>query len=110
MYCKFGESKGYRVQSIEEDYEEGGMDSGTLQIAQTSQANFPYGYLKYESGVHRLGRISPFDSGGNRHTSFAGVDIAPVIDQSIKIEINKQDIEWDSCRAGGQHVNKKTLK
>jgi peptide chain release factor 2 len=82
-----------------------GIKSATLEI----NGEFAYGYLKSEIGVHRLVRISPFDSGGRRHTSFASVYVYPQIDDSIQIEINPADITWDTFRsggAGGQNVNK----
>ena len=85
--------------------ETAGIKSVTLEIT----GDFAYGYLKSENGVHRLVRISPFDSGGRRHTSFASVYTYPVIDDTINIEINPSDIRWDTYRyggAGGQNVNK----
>jgi peptide chain release factor 2 len=82
-----------------------GIKSATLEI----DGQFAYGYLKSEIGVHRLVRISPFDSGGRRHTSFASVFVYPIVDDSIEIEINPADITWETFRsggAGGQNVNK----
>ncbi len=106
MYIMWGESKGYKVRQV--NYQPGdtaGIKSATLEI----EGSLAYGYLKSEIGVHRLVRISPFDSGGRRHTSFASVFVYPVVDDSIQIEINPADITWDTFRsggAGGQNVNK----
>ncbi len=106
MYILWGEKNGYKVREI--DYQPGevvGCKSVTLGI----DGDFAYGYLKAEIGVHRLVRISPFDSGGRRHTSFASVYAYPVIDDTINIEINPADLDWDTFRAGGkggQNVNK----
>ncbi len=106
MYIMWGESKGYTVRQV--NYRPGdtaGIKSVTLEI----DGNMAYGYLKAEIGVHRLVRISPFDSGARRHTSFASVYVYPVVDDSIKIDINPADIKWDTFRsggAGGQNVNK----
>ncbi|CAN5615796.1 hypothetical protein BH23BAC1_BH23BAC1_04000 [soil metagenome] len=106
MYIMWGESHGYKVKQV--NYQPGeaaGVKSATLEF----EGEFAYGYLKAEIGVHRLVRISPFDSGGRRHTSFASVFVYPVVDDSINIEINPADISWDTFRsggAGGQNVNK----
>ncbi|KOF01496.1 peptide chain release factor 2 [Roseivirga seohaensis subsp. aquiponti] len=106
MYIMWGESKGYKVKQIH--YQPGdvaGCKSCTLEF----EGEFAFGLLKAESGVHRLVRISPFDSGGRRHTSFASVFAYPVVDDTIEIEINPADISWDTFRsggAGGQNVNK----
>jgi len=106
MYIMWGEKNGFKVREV--SYQAGevaGMKSGTLEI----EGQFAYGYLKSEIGVHRLVRLSPFDSGGRRHTSFASVFVYPIIDDSIEIEINNAEIEWDTFRsggAGGQNVNK----
>ena len=102
----WGEKNGYKVKEV--DYQPGdvaGCKSATLEF----EGDFAYGYLKSENGVHRLVRISPFDSGGRRHTSFASVYVYPVVDDSINIEINPADITWETYRsggAGGQNVNK----
>ena len=106
MYIMWGEKNGYKVKEV--DYQPGdvaGCKSATLEF----EGDFAYGYLKSENGVHRLVRISPFDSGGRRHTSFASVYVYPVVDDSISIEINPADLRIDTFRAsgaGGQHVNK----
>ena len=106
MYIMWGESKRYTVRQV--NYRPGdtaGIKSVTLEF----DGSLAYGFLKSEIGVHRLVRISPFDSGGRRHTSFASVFVYPVVDDTIKIEINPADITWDTYRsggAGGQNVNK----
>jgi len=106
MYLMWGEKNGFKVREI--NYQPGevaGIKSATLGF----EGDFAYGYLKSEIGVHRLVRISPFDSGGRRHTSFASVYVYPEVDDSIKIEINPADCSWDTFRAGGaggQNVNK----
>ncbi len=106
MYRMYGEKKGWRVFEIEyQDGEEAGIKSATLQF----EGNFTYGLLKAESGVHRLVRISPFDSNAKRHTSFASVFVYPLIDDTIDIDISPADIEWEFYRSGGkggQNVNK----
>lgn len=105
MYLKYCDKKKYTVSTLDYSNEgEAGIKSVTLQI----QGKFAYGYLKSERGVHRLVRISPFDSGARRHTSFAGVDVVPEVDDSISLEINEKDLRIDFYRssgAGGQHVN-----
>jgi peptide chain release factor 2 len=106
MYILWGEKNGFKVKEV--NYQAGevaGVKSVTLEF----EGDFAYGFLKSENGVHRLVRISPFDSGGRRHTSFASVYAFPVVDDTINIEINPADITWDTFRsggAGGQNVNK----
>ena len=106
MYTRWAEKKGYKVEYLEESAGEGGgIKSVTFRIAGVNA----YGWLKTESGVHRLVRISPFDSNARRHTSFSSVWVYPVIDDSIVIEIDEKDCRIDTYRAsgaGGQHVNK----
>src|SRR5829696_6173097 len=106
MYTRWAEQHGYKVEYLEETQgEEAGIKSATVQI----KGRNAYGWLKTEGGVHRLVRISPFDSNARRHTSFASIETYPVIDDSIKVEINEADVKTDTMRAsgaGGQHVNK----
>ncbi len=106
MYQMWAEKNGYSVKVVAlREGEVAGIKSAVLQI----EGPFAYGYLKGESGVHRLVRISPFDSGGRRHTSFASVFVYPVVDDTIEVNISPADLEWDTFRAsgaGGQHVNK----
>jgi peptide chain release factor 2 len=106
MYMRWAEQHGYKVEYLEEtDGEEAGIKSATIQI----KGHNAYGWLKSERGVHRLVRISPFDSNARRHTSFASVDVYPVIDDKIVIDIKESDVRTDTLRsqgAGGQHVNK----
>ena len=106
MYVRWAESKTYRVSLLQESRgEEAGIKSSTIKIS----GEFTYGWLKRESGIHRLVRISPFDSNKRRHTSFASIWIYPEIDEKIEIDINETDLRIDTYRAsgaGGQHVNK----
>jgi len=106
MYTRWAEGHGYKVQYIEESAGDGaGIKSATLLV----KGRNAYGWLKTEAGVHRLVRISPFDSNARRHTSFSSVTVYPVIDQSIEIDIPEKDVRIDVYRAsgaGGQHVNK----
>ena len=106
MYQRWAEQHGYKVQEIERsDGEQAGIKSAELQISGPSA----YGWLKTESGVHRLVRISPFDAAARRQTSFASVWVYPVVDENIAIEVNESDLRIDTFRAsgaGGQHVNK----
>lgn len=110
MYSRWAEAKGYKLEWIEESPgEEAGLKSATFKIVAQKQANYAYGWLKGESGVHRLVRISPFDSNARRHTSFASVWVYPVVDETIDIQVEDKDIRVDTYRAsgaGGQHVNK----
>jgi peptide chain release factor 2 len=107
MYIRWAESHRYTVELLEDSPgEEAGLKSATLKISGT---RFPYGWLKGESGVHRLVRISPFDAASRRHTSFASVSVIPEPDEAIEIEILEKDMRIDTYRAsgaGGQHVNK----
>ncbi len=106
MYRMYGEKQGWKVTEL--DFQEGegaGIKSATLQF----EGPFAYGFLKAESGVHRLVRISPFDSNARRHTSFASVYVYPLVDDTIEVEINPAEIEWEFYRSGGkggQNVNK----
>ena len=106
MYIMWGEKNGFTVREVYNNPGDGaGIKSATLEI----EGDFAYGYLQAEIGVHRLVRISPFDSGGRRHTSFASVFAYPVVDDTIEIDINPADLSWDTFRAGGaggQNVNK----
>ena len=106
MYVRWAESKTYRVSLLQESRgEEAGIKSSTIKIS----GDFTYGWLKRESGIHRLVRISPFDSNKRRHTSFASIWVYPEIDEKIEIDFNETDLRIDTYRAsgaGGQHVNK----
>ncbi len=106
MYLRWGERNGYKM-TITENLEgdEVGIKSATISF----EGDYAYGYLKSESGVHRLVRISPFNAQGKRQTTFSSVFVYPLVDDSINIEINPSDIEWDTFRSGGhggQNVNK----
>jgi peptide chain release factor 2 len=106
MYTRWAEQHGFKIEYLEETAgEEAGIKSATIQV----KGKNAYGWLKSEDGVHRLVRISPFDSNARRHTSFAGVSVYPVVDDRIVIAINEADVRTDTMRsggAGGQHVNK----
>ena len=106
MYMRWAERRGFKTEIVEEtDGEEAGIKGATLMV----KGHNAYGWLKTESGVHRLVRISPFDSNARRHTSFASVWVYPVVDDKIEIDINESDCRIDTYRAsgsGGQHVNK----
>jgi peptide chain release factor 2 len=106
MYARWGERRGYKVKLIDESAgEEAGIKSATFEI----DGENAFGWLKTEAGVHRLVRISPFDSNARRHTSFASVTVYPVIDDTIEVDINPSDIDISFARssgAGGQHVNR----
>ncbi|MGC1777680.1 MAG: peptide chain release factor 2 [Xanthobacteraceae bacterium] len=106
MYTRWADAHGFKVDYIEETQgEEAGLKSATVEI----KGRNAYGWLKTENGVHRLVRISPFDSNARRHTSFASVNVYPVVDDAIKVDINEADVRVDTLRsggAGGQHVNK----
>lgn len=106
MYKMYADSQGFSVQEIDIQWGDGaGIKQATIEI----DGDFAYGLLKGESGVHRLVRISPFDSNARRHTSFASVYVYPLVDEQIEIEVNPADLEWEFYRAGGkggQNVNK----
>ena len=105
MYLRWSERKGFKIELLSQNY---GDEAGIKSVAYKIKGLNAYGWLKVESGVHRLVRISPFDSSARRHTSFCSVWVYPVIDESFEIEINPSDIRIDTYRssgAGGQHVN-----
>lgn len=106
MYTRYAEKNGYKLKIADmQQGDEAGIKSCTLEI----EGDYAYGYLKSENGVHRLVRISPFNAQGKRMTSFTSVYVAPLVDDTIEIEINMADISWDTFRsggAGGQNVNK----
>ena len=106
MYTRYGEKRGYTVDVLEESSGDvAGIKSAALKIS----GDYAFGYLRSETGVHRLVRKSPFDSGNRRHTSFASVFVYPEVDDSIEIDINPADLRIDTFRAsgaGGQHINK----
>lgn len=106
MYMMWAQKQGFKIREIDyQDGETAGLKSVTLEF----EGEFAFGYLKGENGVHRLVRLSPFDSANKRHTSFASVYVYPLVDESINIEINPSDISWDTFRSGGkggQNVNK----
>ena len=106
MYTRWGERNGYKMTVTEYlEGDEAGIKSCTIQF----EGDYAYGYLKAENGVHRLVRISPFNAQGKRQTTFSSVFVYPLVDDSIEIEVNPSDLEWDTFRssgAGGQNVNK----
>jgi len=106
MYMRWAQRRGYDLEVLDmQPAEEAGIKSVTVEI----RGDHPYGYLRAEKGVHRLVRISPFDSQARRHTSFASVFVYPVVDEEIQIEVDESDLRVDTFRAsgaGGQHVNK----
>jgi peptide chain release factor 2 len=106
MYMMWGERNGYKIKELNfQAGEVAGIKTVTLEF----EGDYAFGYLKGENGVHRLVRISPFDSNGKRHTSFASVYVYPLVDDTIEIEISPNDISWETMRssgAGGQNVNK----
>ena len=106
MYTRWANANGYKVEEL--DYLEG-EEAGIKSVTFLVSGDYAYGYLKGEQGVHRLVRISPFDAGGRRHTSFASVEVLPEITEDIEIDINPDDLKVDTYRAsgaGGQHINK----
>ena len=106
MYLKWGEARGFKTELLEVSHGEvAGIKSATIKF----EGDYAFGWLRTETGVHRLVRKSPFDSGSRRHTSFASIFISPEVDENIEIEINQSDLRIDTYRAsgaGGQHINK----
>ncbi len=105
MYTRWADRRGFQAEILDIQEAEGGVKSATLQI----MGEYAYGFLKGETGIHRLVRISPFDSNARRHTSFASVYATPIVDDEIDVEVRPEDIRVDTYRssgAGGQHVNK----
>ena len=105
MYSRYAEKKNYKLEIVDE---QPGLEAGIKSITVIVKGLYAYGYLKNEKGIHRLVRISPFDSGARRHTSFASVGVTPVIDDTVKVDINEKDLKIDvfhSSGAGGQSVN-----
>lgn len=106
MYIMWAEKNGFKIREVDHnDGDTAGIKSVTMEV----EGEYAYGNLKSENGVHRLVRISPFDSNARRHTSFASVYISPLVDDTIEIEVNPADVSWDTFRsggAGGQNVNK----
>ena len=106
MYTRWSEQNGFKFTEL---YFDPGEEAGAKSVSFLVECPYAYGYLKSENGVHRLVRISPFDSGGRRHTSFASIEVLPEMDDSLKVDINPDDIKMDVFRAsgaGGQHINK----
>jgi peptide chain release factor 2 len=106
MFLRFAERKGFKTETIDLLP---GDEAGVKSVTFTASGSYAYGYLKSESGIHRLVRISPFDASGRRHTSFAAVQVLPEVDERIDIDISDKDLRIDTFRAsgpGGQHVNK----
>ncbi len=106
MYLRWCEKKGFRTDIIDYQY---GKEAGIKSATFTAEGDYAYGFLKYESGVHRLVRISPYDADKARHTSFASVWVIPAVDEEIKIDINEKDLKIETFRSGGkggQNVNK----
>ncbi len=105
MYIRWAERHGFKMETVDLQEDEGGIKSTTIQIT----GDYVYGYLKGEAGVHRLIRISPFDSNARRHTSFSSIFVFPILDDNIKVDIKPEDLRVDTYRSGGkggQHVNK----
>ncbi len=106
MYLRWGERNNFKVKQL---YYQAGDEAGIKTVTLEFEGDYAYGYLKSENGVHRLVRLSPFNSNNKRHTTFASVFVSPVIDDAIEIVINPADITWETFRsggAGGQSVNK----